>query len=72
MDLGNPGVLLSGILIGAVGMVLLIYGKKTENLKALLVGLVMCVFPYFVGSLAILWLGAAACIGGLYAWSRLD
>lgn len=71
MDFGNPALLLSGLLISAIGMGLLIYGKRSENLRPLLVGLVMCVFPYFVGSVAILWLGAAACMGGLYAWSRL-
>lgn len=71
MDLSNPAALMSGLFIGAVGMALFIHGKKCENVKTLITGIVMCVFPYFVGSLALLWLGAAACLGGLYAWSRV-
>jgi hypothetical protein len=71
MDLGNPAVLFSGLLIGTVGFILFLHGKRNTDVKALTTGLVMCVFPYFVGSPALLWLGAAACLGGLYAWSRL-
>ncbi|MBX3359120.1 MAG: hypothetical protein KF745_11925 [Phycisphaeraceae bacterium] len=70
MDLTNPAVLLSGLFIGTIGVGLFIHGKKSENIKTLITGIVMCVFPYFVGSVALLWLGAAACLGGLYAWSR--
>ncbi len=69
MDFANPAVLFSGLLIGTIGAGLFIHGKKSENLKTLATGIVMCVFPYFVGSVALLWLGAAACLGGLYAWS---
>src|SRR6187455_2127852 len=43
MDLGDPLVLISGFLIGGVGFVLLVYGKKEWNLKCLATGLVMCV-----------------------------
>jgi hypothetical protein len=70
MDLGDPLVLISGFLIGGVGFVLLVYGKKQTNLKCLFTGLVMCAFPYFVSSLALMWLIAAACIGGLYVASK--
>jgi hypothetical protein len=72
MDLGDPLVLISGFLIGGVGFVLLIYGKKQFNLKCLATGLAMCIFPYFVSSLLVMWLAAAACIGGLYVASRLQ
>lgn len=65
MDLDNPGLLLSSLLIGLLGFSLLVYGKKSGNLRALGIGLAMCVFPYFVHSLALMWGLTAAGIGGL-------
>jgi hypothetical protein len=70
MDLGDPLVLISGFLIGGVGFVLLMYGKKEWNIKCLATGLVMCIFPYFISSLALMWLIAAVCVGGLYVASK--
>jgi hypothetical protein len=70
MDLGDPLVLISGFLIGGIGFVILIYGKKEWNLKCLVAGLTMCVFPYFISSLALMWLIAAVCVGGLYVASK--
>lgn len=66
MDLDHPGVLLSSMLIGLFGMALLMYGKKAGSGRALVIGLVMCIFPYFVHSLVVMWLGAGACVGGLF------
>lgn len=70
MDLGDPLVLISGFLIGGIGFVILIYGKKEWNLKCLVTGLAMCIFPYFISSLALMWLIAAVCMGGLYFASK--
>ena len=70
MDFDHPGLLFSGLIIGAIGAVLFVYGRKQENPRSMVTGVVMCIFPYFVGSLALMWLAAAACLGGLYAWSR--
>jgi hypothetical protein len=70
MDFGDPLILISGFLIGGVGFVLLMYGKKEWNIKCLTTGLVMCVFPYFISSLALMWLIAAVCVGGLYVASK--
>jgi hypothetical protein len=72
MDLGNPWVLFSGLIIGAVGFVLFVYGKKQANYKCLFTGLVLCIFPYFVSSLLAMWLITAGCLGGLYAMTRND
>lgn len=70
MDLGNPWMLMSGLLIGVVGMVLFNYGRKEADLKTLGVGIAMCVFPYFATTMLFLWLGFAALVGGLYALHR--
>ena len=70
MDLGNPWMLMSGLLIGIVGMVLFNYGRKEADLKTLGVGVAMCVFPYFAATMLMLWLGFAALVGALYALHR--
>ncbi len=70
MDLGNPWLLLSGLLVSGVGLVLFNYGRKEADLKALGVGVAMCVFPYFATTMLALWLGFVALAGGLYALNR--
>ena len=70
MDLSNPVSLLSGVLIGFIGLGLLIYGKKQQAPAPLIAGLALCIFPYFVASALLMWLIAAACLGGLYLLSR--
>jgi hypothetical protein len=72
MDLDHPGVMLSSLLIGLVGMALLMYGKKAGSVKAIAIGLVMCVFPYFVHSLVVMWLGAGVCVGGMFVMPKGD
>lgn len=70
MDLGNPWTLFSGLFLGLVGMGLFLYGKKQQDHRALLTGAALCVFPYFVTSLALTWLLAAGCFGGWWAWHK--
>lgn len=72
MDFANPWSILVGLLVGLTGMALFIYGKKQQNLKCLGAGAVLCVFPYFVTSVLATIAIAAACLGGLYAWTRSD
>ena len=67
MDFGNPWSLFSSVIIGLIGMAFFIYGKKQTNLRCIGAGVVMCVFPYFVTSVAAMWLITAACIGGVWA-----
>lgn len=71
MDLDNPAVLFSGLILGAVGMGMFIYGKKQGRLDCLAVGVVLSVVPMIAHSLLVIWGVAAACIGGMYAQSRL-
>lgn len=69
MDM-SPGMLLSSLIIGGVGTVLLMYGKRAERLPPFVGGLAMCVFPMFVHSLLVMWLGAAACCAGTWWLSK--
>jgi hypothetical protein len=72
MDLGDPWALFSGVAIGAVGFMLFMHGKKQTNLKCLATGGVLCIYPYFITSVLLMWAIAAACLGALYAATRGD
>lgn len=72
MDLSNPYLLVSGLLIGLVGMGLFMYGKKAQEPKCLGMGIAMCVFPYFVHSILLMWAIAALCMAGVYFLPRFD
>ncbi|MCA9294342.1 MAG: hypothetical protein KDA20_11065 [Phycisphaerales bacterium] len=72
MDLSNPAVLMSAMFIGVLGLGVFIYGKRQSDLKCLGVGLALCIFPYFVSSLIVLWATTGACLGALFLLPRLD
>lgn len=66
LDLGNPAVLISGLLISLIGTALFIYGKKQMEFPPLIAGIALCIVPFFVVSVLALWLITGACLGGLY------
>lgn len=70
MDLSNPWVLMSGLVLGALGAGLFIYGKKQMDFRCLAAGVALCIAPYFIGSLLALWLVSAGVVGGLWAWCK--
>jgi ABC-type maltose transport system permease subunit len=70
MDLSNPWTLLSGLILGGIGMVLFMYGKKQTDLRCIAAGAVLCIVPYVIGSMLVLWLVSAAILGGLIAWVK--
>lgn len=70
MDLSNPWTLLSGLILGLIGMAMFIYGKKQANFPCLGAGTILCVAPYFIASQPLLWLLAAAVMGGTYYLGR--
>lgn len=69
MDL-SPGTIFSGLMLGAIGTALFIYGKKQTDLRCLAAGAALCFAPYVIGSLLVLWLVSAAVIAGLIAWIK--
>lgn len=71
MDLTNPWLLLSGLVIGLVGLVMFNHGRKEADLKALGTGLVLLVYPYFISSLLVLWLVFVGIFGAIYAIDRM-
>lgn len=70
MDLfGSPAMFISSSVIGLFGTALFLYGKKRPDLRCLFTGVALCVYPFFVHSLLVMWAIFAACMGGLY-WSE--
>jgi hypothetical protein len=70
VDLNLNGILLGGF-IGLIGLALLMYGRKADRVPHMVVGLVLIVYPYFVGSLVVEVAIAIVLIGGLASFSRL-
>jgi hypothetical protein len=48
----TPASLMIGILTGAVGVGYFIYGKRQAKFAPLIAGMLLCVYPYFVSSVA--------------------
>ena len=44
----NTNNILASVIFGSIGFAAFIYGKKQSNLKALVIGVVLMVYPYFV------------------------
>lgn len=63
----DPNALFAGLVVGSIGFVAFIYGKRQARAPQMIVGIAMMVYPYFVsnplviggiavGLLAALWL----------------
>ncbi len=63
--------LLAGLLVSAVGFVLLTYGRKMGRFPHLVAGFVLLVYPYFVSSVALMLGIAVALIALLWTAVRL-
>lgn len=70
MDFGSPASIISGLLIGLIGMVLFMYGRKQQEPAPLIAGVVLCAFPYFVASVILMWVITGLTLGGLYFVTR--
>ncbi|HNX68645.1 MAG TPA: hypothetical protein PLL75_05920 [Candidatus Omnitrophota bacterium] len=47
--------ILAGVVFGAIGFGAFIYGKKQSDLKVLMNGIILMVYPYFVTNAVALW-----------------
>ncbi|MBU4263945.1 MAG: hypothetical protein KKC76_18980 [Proteobacteria bacterium] len=43
-------LIFTGLIFGSIGMGYVVYGRKQANMMALLAGVGLCVFPYFINS----------------------
>ncbi len=71
MNFDDPGVMLSGVLIGTVGMGLFLYGKKAADYRALLMGVALSVLPLVAHTMLLLWGVTGACATVMYVSRRL-
>ncbi|MCB9838173.1 MAG: hypothetical protein H6813_02440 [Phycisphaeraceae bacterium] len=71
MDFDNPAVLFSGMLIGAIGLGLLIYGKKAPDFGCLLSGLALSVIPFFAHTMLALWGLSGLTASALYLMRKM-
>ena len=46
----NTANIFASIIFGSIGFAAFIYGKKQSNLKALVIGVALMVYPYFVAN----------------------
>jgi len=49
-EIDSTAVLLWGMFFGAIGFGYFLYGKKQKAIIPLGVGIVLCVFPYFIAN----------------------
>ena len=68
MDLNS---ILVGVFISLVGLALLMYGRRQTRLPHMVVGLILIVYPYFVGSIVIQLAVAVVLLAALALASRL-
>jgi hypothetical protein len=62
----DPASLFLSLIVSGVGFVLFVYGKKQERWPHLVAGLVLMVYPYFVGAAVPMLVVGAAVVGGLW------
>lgn len=44
-------LIFTGLIFGSIGMGYIIYGRKQANMIALLAGVGLCIFPYFISGI---------------------
>ena len=62
----DPGYLLASMLVSGVGYVLFMYGKRQRRFPQTATGIVLLVYPYFVGDVGMM-LGIGAVLLALMA-----
>lgn len=62
----EPGPLIASFIIGSIGLVAFMYGKRQKRFPQLAVGLVLMVYPYFITNLWLVYLIAALLLALLW------
>jgi hypothetical protein len=62
----NPTWLFLSLVLGTIGAGLFLYGRKADRLPHLAAGLVLMVYPYFVGTTLVLLIVGGAIGAGLW------
>ena len=67
----DANFLLASLLVSSIGMLHFVYGKRQSRLPHMGVGIVMLVYPYFIGSPLLMLVIAALLVLALVASVRL-
>ncbi len=62
----DPGALFLSLIVGGIGFVRFVYGRKQERWPQMAAGVVLMVYPYFVDSMMLLVAIAVAICAGLW------
>ncbi len=62
----DPGALFLSLIVGGIGFVLFVYGRKQERWPQMAAGVVLMVYPYFVDNMVVLVAIAVAICAGLW------
>ena len=62
----DPTSLFVSLIVGSVGFVLLVYGKKQQRLPHMFAGVALMIYPYFVGDWLMMAVVGALICGGLW------
>jgi hypothetical protein len=66
-SLPSPSVLFALIVFGVIGSVAFLYGMKRRKPRALGIGALICVYPYFTDNALLIWLiGIALTVALVY------
>ncbi|HEY0368034.1 MAG TPA: hypothetical protein VGC85_00425 [Chthoniobacterales bacterium] len=60
--------LIGGLVFSSIGLVAFTYGKRMQVWRAMLLGIALMVYPYFVSSLLVLYSLGAALTGALFVF----
>jgi predicted phage tail protein len=66
----DANALLLSMLIGSIGFVALVYGKKQSRLPQMVAGVTLMAFPYFVSNVWVMLGIAVAVVGAMLAAIR--
>jgi hypothetical protein len=64
----SPEALFAAIVFGAIGMAAFVYGKKSANMRPMILGIALMGYPYFVPQNWILYLVGFLLTGSLFVW----
>lgn len=62
------GVMVAGIVFGIFGMAALGYGRKTDRPRAMMIGAVLILFPYFIANIWLIWAIGIALLVTMFVW----
>jgi len=64
----EPGNLLGSLVFGVIGFGAFMYGRKSNGVRAMGLGVAMMIYPYFVEPTWLLWSIGVALTAALFVW----